>query len=304
MPATYVNAETPSRAVDLLAQRYGEAVEALRGALDRFLNDGVAPTPEIRALFRYPRLRVTYRPDGATPANPRAFAKFSVAGVYSTTVTHPEEFRAYLLEQLGPLASEYGAQMEVGLGGQEIAYPYVVRDRRRTRSRRRDRIRTRAPFSRALAHGGRRRDRRRRIRNPPRRGTAAGAVRRGARRLFAAAAGALHGFGLARDAALGAADQLSSLRRSVRALGPRAIARGRGRREAGAARRRDDRGPPQPGRGGCAARRPRLASLPNAGLPCRARGRARASASSTSASVPPTPRTSPTISRCCGRIAG
>ena len=78
MPATYVNAETPSQAVDLLAQRYGEAVEALRGALDRFLNDGVAPTPEIRALFRYPRLRVTYRPDGATPANPRAFAKFKL----------------------------------------------------------------------------------------------------------------------------------------------------------------------------------------------------------------------------------
>ena len=126
MPATYVNAETPSQAVDLLAQRYCEAVEALRGALDRFLNDGVAPTPEIRALFRYPRLRVTYRPDGATPANPRAFAKFSVAGVYSTPVTHPEDFRPYLLEQLGPLASEYGAQMEVGLGGQEIAYPYVV----------------------------------------------------------------------------------------------------------------------------------------------------------------------------------
>jgi AMP nucleosidase len=126
VPATYVNAETPSQAVDLLAQRYGEAVDALRGALDRFLNDGVAPTPEIRALFRYPRLRVTYRPDGATPANPRAFAKFSVAGVYSTTVTHPEDFRPYLLEQLGPLASEYGAQMEVGLGGQEIAYPYVV----------------------------------------------------------------------------------------------------------------------------------------------------------------------------------
>ena len=123
MPATYVNAETPSQAVDLLAQRYGEAVEALRGALDRFLNDGVAPTPEIRALFRYPRLRVTYRPDGATPANPRAFAKFSVAGVYSTTVTHPEDFRPYLLEQLGPLASEYGARWKSGSADRKSPTP-------------------------------------------------------------------------------------------------------------------------------------------------------------------------------------
>ena len=89
MPATYVNAETPSQAVDLLAQRYGEAVDALRGALDRFLNDGVAPTPEIRALFRYPRLRVTYRPDGATPANPRAVCTLALCPRTCATIRWP-----------------------------------------------------------------------------------------------------------------------------------------------------------------------------------------------------------------------
>src|SRR5271169_604814 len=109
----------------MLAERYHDAVQALRGALDKFLHSGVAPTPEVRARFRYPRLRVTYRPEGAPPANARAFAKFSTAGVYSTTVTQPEDFRAYLLEQLEPLAAEFGAEMEVGLGAQEIAYPYV-----------------------------------------------------------------------------------------------------------------------------------------------------------------------------------
>jgi AMP nucleosidase len=122
---TFVRASTPSAAVDLLAERYERAVHSLRGALDKFLDSGVAPSAEMRARFRYPRLRVTYRPDGAPPANARAFAKFSTAGVYSTTVTQPEDFRAYLLEQLEPLASEFGAEMEVGLGGQEIAYPYV-----------------------------------------------------------------------------------------------------------------------------------------------------------------------------------
>jgi AMP nucleosidase len=122
---TYVKASTPTAAVDLLAERYESAVHSLRGALDKFLNSGVAPSPEMRARFRYPRLRVTYRPDGAPPSNSRAFAKFSSAGVYSTTVSQPEDFRAYLLEQLEPLATEFGAEMEVGLGGQEIAYPYV-----------------------------------------------------------------------------------------------------------------------------------------------------------------------------------
>ncbi len=125
MAITFEKASTPALAVDMLARRYDEAVESLRAALDRFLRDGVAPTPDMRAGFRYPRLRVTYRPEGAPPASPRAFAKFSTPGVYSTTVTHPADFRTYLLEQLEPLASEFGADIEVGLSSQEIAYPYV-----------------------------------------------------------------------------------------------------------------------------------------------------------------------------------
>ena len=33
--------------------------------------------------------------------NRRAFAKFSAPGVYTTTITQPRAFSAYLLEQLG-----------------------------------------------------------------------------------------------------------------------------------------------------------------------------------------------------------
>ena len=123
--ATFVKAANPSHAVDLLAAQYREAVKSLRDALDRFLRDGVPPSPEMRARFRYPRLRVSYRTEGAPPVNARAFAKFSAPGVYSTTVSQPEDFRPYLLEQLTPLVEEYGAIIEVGPGSQEIAYPYV-----------------------------------------------------------------------------------------------------------------------------------------------------------------------------------
>ena len=66
------------------------------------------------------------RPNGPAPSNPRAFAKFSEAGVYATTVTQPADFRGYLLEQLEPLVAEYGATIEVGVGAQEIPYPYVI----------------------------------------------------------------------------------------------------------------------------------------------------------------------------------
>ena len=41
-------------------------------------------------------------------------------------MTQPADFRAYLLEQLEPLVSEYGATIEVGVGAQEIPYPYVI----------------------------------------------------------------------------------------------------------------------------------------------------------------------------------
>ncbi len=40
-------------------------------------------------------------------------------------MTQPADFRAYLLEQLTPLYEEYGAEIDVGVGAQEIAYPYV-----------------------------------------------------------------------------------------------------------------------------------------------------------------------------------
>jgi AMP nucleosidase len=118
--------ETPHEAVDRLVRLYDEATQALHGAVERFLKDGEPPSAATRALFRYPELRLTYAPSGPALSSARAFAKFSEAGVYTTTVTQPAEFRAYLLEQLEPLVTEYGATIEVGVGAQEIPYPYVI----------------------------------------------------------------------------------------------------------------------------------------------------------------------------------
>jgi AMP nucleosidase len=126
LSSSFERVQTPGEAVDRLVRLYDEATQALRAAVERFLKKGEPPSIAIRSLFRYPELRLTYQPNGAAPSNARAYAKFSEAGVYTTTVTQPEDFRPYLLEQLEPLASEYGALMEVGVGGQEIPYPYVI----------------------------------------------------------------------------------------------------------------------------------------------------------------------------------
>ena len=117
---------SPEAAVDRLAQLYAEATGALRAALDRFLAGGAPPDATERARFVYPELAVTYAPDRAAPRNRRAYAKFSTPGRYATTVTHPTEFRRYLLDQLRPLVAEYGATIAVGPSTQEIPYPYVL----------------------------------------------------------------------------------------------------------------------------------------------------------------------------------
>jgi AMP nucleosidase len=118
--------KTPEEAVVRLAELHDAAVAALREAVARFVATRVPPAPQERAQFRYPELRVTYRPDGPPPRSDRAFGKFNAPGVYTATVTQPAAFRAYLLEQLAPLVNEYGATIEVGPSDQEIPYVFVL----------------------------------------------------------------------------------------------------------------------------------------------------------------------------------
>ncbi|MDJ1158640.1 AMP nucleosidase [Chelatococcus sp. SYSU_G07232] len=122
----FIDVSTPDEAVDRLTALHASATAALRDALERYLSDRTPPTPAERALFRYPELRVTYRPEGVMPVSARAYAKFQGPGVYATTITQPQAFRPYLLEQLRHLIADYGATLAVGTSAQDIPYPYVV----------------------------------------------------------------------------------------------------------------------------------------------------------------------------------
>ena len=117
---------TPEQAVDRLELLHTSASDALREALALFTRSGVVPTTEQRRTFRYPALRVDWQPSGAIHFTRRAWAKFQTPGLYSTTITQPAFFRRYLLEQLRPLADEFGARIEVGISDQEIPYPFVT----------------------------------------------------------------------------------------------------------------------------------------------------------------------------------
>ena len=114
-------------ALDKLEQLYEAASAGLVVALDRYLETGERPSKEKLATQCYPLLRVVYhdavRP---VPTHRRAFGRLQRLGAYETTITHPKEFRTYLTEQLQPLATEYGARIEVEPSRQRIPYPYVL----------------------------------------------------------------------------------------------------------------------------------------------------------------------------------
>ncbi len=118
---------TPNQTVDALQALYETSVANLKTALTRFVEDGTPPDAQDRArgAFCYPELVISYAPDTRIPAISRSFGKFSEAGRYATTITQPEHFRAYLVEQLTPLLRDYPVTLDVVPSNVEVPYAYV-----------------------------------------------------------------------------------------------------------------------------------------------------------------------------------
>ena len=119
---------TPEQALSQLEAQYERAVNALRKAIGDYIHHNILPDEIARAegLFVYPQLSVSW--DGAEhkALKTRAWGRFTHAGCYTTTITNPKLFRAYLLEQLTLLYQDYGAHIRVGNSQHEIPFPYVI----------------------------------------------------------------------------------------------------------------------------------------------------------------------------------
>lgn len=124
----YEIAKTPEEAAARLADLHHASVENLRSALRAYLDDGIAPDPEARAAgaFAYPELRVRYEPEGSPPPVSRAFGKFSEPGLYASSITQPDLFQDYLIDQLSFLSEDYDITIETGLSDTEIAFSTVL----------------------------------------------------------------------------------------------------------------------------------------------------------------------------------
>ena len=114
--------------VDELEAEYRRSVGALRTALRAFLARGVAPDPAVRAAgaFVYPALSLTWSGAAPAPRLPRAFARFSQSGTYRATLTRPDLFRDYLIDQLSLILADFEVEAEVSRSSQEIPYPYIL----------------------------------------------------------------------------------------------------------------------------------------------------------------------------------
>ncbi len=117
---------SPQAALEELNTRYERARNALAQALHRYAQCGATPTGEERALFRYPELRVTYASDAPAPKTSRAFGQLIWPGEYLTTITQPEFFGAYLVEQLSYLVADYDVDIAVRTGETEIPYVFAL----------------------------------------------------------------------------------------------------------------------------------------------------------------------------------
>jgi AMP nucleosidase len=117
---------SPEAAVERLVELHASASQHLKSALEAYLHDRKVPTVDERKHWRYPELLVTYEAHGLQPNINRAYAKFQGPGVYATTVTHPRQFKRYLVGQLSHLVRDYAARIEVRVSAQEIPYPYVL----------------------------------------------------------------------------------------------------------------------------------------------------------------------------------
>ncbi|MBL9046655.1 MAG: AMP nucleosidase, partial [Tabrizicola sp.] len=97
-------------AVDLLEMLYAEATEFLATEFTRTITKG-HPGRRVRAF--YPEIRLTVASFDKVDSR-LAFGHVSSPGTYATTVTRPDLFRNYLIQQIALLIENHGVPVEIG----------------------------------------------------------------------------------------------------------------------------------------------------------------------------------------------
>lgn len=98
-------------AVARLEQIYAQAVGYLGARLDEVLRAGTAPGCRYRAW--YPEIRLTTTTHASADTR-LSYGHVPLPGRYSTTITRPDLFRAYLTHQIALILENHGQPVEIG----------------------------------------------------------------------------------------------------------------------------------------------------------------------------------------------
>lgn len=97
-------------AIDRLIEIYDRNTAFLRSSFEAVVQ-GAVPEGRIRAY--YPLIRVATDTHGRADSR-LSYGQFNGPGVYETTVSRPELFRTYLVDQLEVILRNYDAPIEIG----------------------------------------------------------------------------------------------------------------------------------------------------------------------------------------------
>jgi AMP nucleosidase len=110
-------------AVDRLAQIYERNTAFLRDRFESYLNGQMF---DGHARATYPFVRITTSTYARVDSR-LSFGFVAGPGVYDTTVTRPDLFRAYLIDQIGLLIENHGVPVEIGESDEPIPIHFAYR---------------------------------------------------------------------------------------------------------------------------------------------------------------------------------
>ena len=103
---------------------YAEAIDGLCDAFEAFQEDPSVKAPD---TARYPFMGLEVTPANvAAPPTRLSYGMVSNPGVFGTTLTHPELFEDYYLEQVSLLLENHGQPLVVGRSPQAIPLTFAV----------------------------------------------------------------------------------------------------------------------------------------------------------------------------------
>jgi AMP nucleosidase len=109
-------------AVDHLCALYDQAIEFLRAGFSQALS---GPKPAYRLRAFYPEIRVTTSSFAGVDTR-LAFGHVASPGTYTTTVTRPDLFRNYLIQQIGLLIENHGVPVEISVSDTAMPVHFAV----------------------------------------------------------------------------------------------------------------------------------------------------------------------------------